>query len=469
MTTQTSGALCAVKHPLSGAVIQRDGASANLPILLDATERARLFVRLRKGGSTVPRFDWHAVGQCECGETSCVLENVSVGGEYTLELELRAARGEVIGSASVNRLLVGDLWILGGQSNMDGWGKLVGTEAPSRLVHAFYYDDRWDRAADPLCWYSEATDSVHWPVQDPEQLAHSAKNDRRFRQQGAGPAVAFGKTLVKRTGVPVGLIVCSHGGTSMDQWSPAKLSEGSASLYGSMIRRVKAVGGRAAGMLWYQGESDANKGSQPAYRQKMREFVAAVRRDLGSPRLPFIYVQIGPFFAGAEIAEHWNALQADQLAVEAELAPALMAASIDSGLDDLIHLDTASQRRLGRRLAHLAEILVHGRTSLSRGPRPATVRFADEARTILRVRFTEVNLGLWPKRNIRGFWAKKDGRDLAIVRQEVDPNQTETVVLRFEEPVPPESALWYGLGVNPVVNLVDEADLAAPVFGPLTI
>ena len=256
----------------------------------------------------------------------------------------------------------------------------------------------------------------------------------------------------------------------MDQWDPAKRDEGGKSLYGSMMRRVRAVGGKVAGMLWYQGESDALGEAQPAYRAKTRRFVEAVRRDLDAPDLPFIYVQIGPLFGDAKAAPAWNGLQNDQLEVEGQLGAAAMAACIDGDLTDIIHLNTASQRRLGRRLAHLAEMLVYdrqgGRTS---GPRPVDATFEDGSRTVLRARYESVNGRLRPAGRISGFFVQSDGRQVPMRSQKVDPDRPDTVVIRFAEPVPPGSELWYGMGLNPAVNLVDDADMAAPVFGPMQI
>ncbi len=64
--------------------------------------------------------------------------------------------------------------------------------------------------------------------------------------------------MVEATGVPIGLVACAHGGTSMEQWNPAKKDEGGKSLYGSMLRQFQLAGGKVKGVLWYQGESDAN-------------------------------------------------------------------------------------------------------------------------------------------------------------------------------------------------------------------
>src|SRR5687767_8286881 len=37
----------------------------------------------------------------------------------------------------------------------------------------------------------------------------------------AGLALPFAVAMARRTGVPVGLVPCAHGGTSMTQWDPA--------------------------------------------------------------------------------------------------------------------------------------------------------------------------------------------------------------------------------------------------------
>ena len=106
--------------------------------------------------------------------------------------------------------------------------------------------------------------------------------------------------MVESTGVPVGLVACAHGGTSMEQWNPAKKEQGGNSLYGSMLRQVKQAGGKVKGVLWYQGESDALGQGEAwkAYPRVFTDFIAAVRSDFGQPELPFYFVQIGRFVAG---------------------------------------------------------------------------------------------------------------------------------------------------------------------------
>ncbi len=69
----------------------------------------------------------------------------------------------------------------------------------------------------------------------------------------------------------------------MDQWNPALRDSGGQSLYGSMYRRVQAVGGQVKGVLWYQGESDGNPAFAGAFLGKFEAFIKAVRWDFKQP------------------------------------------------------------------------------------------------------------------------------------------------------------------------------------------
>src|SRR6202023_1447306 len=113
---------------------------------------------------------------------------------------------------------------------------------------------------------------VHWPLNAervPERLTgQPLENYVINRKKGSGLGLPFAVEMVARTGIPVGLVPCAHGGTSMDQWSPALKDREGDSLYGSMYRRFVAVGGRVRGVLWYQGESDASAKAAPEFEQK---------------------------------------------------------------------------------------------------------------------------------------------------------------------------------------------------------
>jgi len=248
---------------------------------------------LSANSNPVPGFDWSSIGKIQKLQWSGELKGIPVGGPYRLEVRLQGSDTTI----STANLLVGDLWVLAGQSNMEGHGDLVDVQQPSPLVHTFDMADRWLVAEEPLHTLVNAVDPVHWPLNAqrvPERLTGQPLEDYvTNRKKGSGLGLPFAVEMVARTNVPVGLIPCAHGGTSMDQWSPGLKDREGESLYGSMYRRVQAAGGRVKGVLWYQGESDANPKAAPAFLPKFEAFVKAVRADFNQPQLPFYFVQIG--------------------------------------------------------------------------------------------------------------------------------------------------------------------------------
>lgn len=429
-------------------VYQRDtSGNASIPLSHPGAVSARVL----KGPRVL--IPWH--------ETAGEIRGVPSGGPYTVEI--RPVNGP---RSKVSGILVGDLWVLAGQSNMDGCGSLLEVESPSANVHAYYYDETWGVAREPLCVLADSIDPVHWPC-EAEELPRIREEDHQFRDRGAGIGIRFGKDVYKATGVPIGLIICSHGGTSIEQWDPALRSQAGHSLYGSMMRRVAACGNRIAGMLWYQGESNATPETCETYQNRMRDFIHAVRKDLQTPRLPFLTVQIGRFFIDELVfpPAPWDRIQQIQLELAREMDNVALIASIDSTLSDAIHNDAISGRRLGARLAKVALGMAYeeaGALPLM----PGEIGFADAQRTEIRIQYHSIQGKLAPASGIQGFFAEdQEGRRIPIVSAKTQGPQ---VVLRLacvpEGPV----RLWYGRGCNPVTNLHD-AVFAAPVFGPVTV
>ena len=67
------------------------------------------------------------------------------------------------------------------------------------------------------------------------------------------------------------------------------------------------------------------------------------------------------------------------------------------------------------------------------------------------------------------FFEEATSRDVrqAIYNAAVDGDSN--VVLKLRSPVPEDAYLCYGTGRDPICNLVDEEDMAAPVFGSAEI
>lgn len=151
----------------------------------------------------------------------------------------------------------------------------------------------------------------------------------------------------------------------MQQWGPALKKNGPASLYASMLESVAVTGQPVAGVLWYQGESDANEESAGKYTERMIELVRATRRDLRLPKLPWVVVQIARHFVSSQGCSWWNSIQEQQRLLPKHIRCLETVAAIDLPMDDCIHVGAEGLARLGVRLAQAARFLVD-----SMGDRP---------------------------------------------------------------------------------------------------
>jgi carbohydrate esterase-like sialic acid-specific acetylesterase len=234
-----------------------------------------------------------------------------------------------------------------------------------------------------------------------------------------------------------------------------------------MLRRYAAAGGRVRGVLWYHGESDAVEKTSAGYGTRFRDFIRSLRADVQQQNLTVYYVQIGRFVAPD--SPEWNKVQLAQWEAEAQIPGVALASAIDLELLDEIHIDIASLKRVGRRLANLAcaDLYPSRSDGIKRGPRPVAARIEGAAKDRIAVTFSGVNGRLAATGRLSGFSLRDPvGADLLAVNDAVlDPERPDTVVLQVKPHAVPASGatLWYGWGNNPYCNLRDEKDMAAPV------
>ena len=365
---------------------------------------------------------------------------------------------EVGGAKNV---LVGDLWVLAGQSNMEGVGELVNVEAPHPLVHSFQSREEWAPAQEPLHWLGESPRPVHHAIWGMPMPASPAPRDPA-RAKGSGLGLSFAKAIVEAVGVPIGLIPSAHGGTSMQQWEPSRRGMGGGSLYGATLERVRASGGKVAGILWYQGESDANLSDAPLYEARMTELVGSFRADLGQSDLPFYFVQLGGWVAdpSENYVSGWSSVRESQRLLAGALPNAGMVSAIDCGLDDGIHIDTPGLKALGRRLASIA----------LGSPAPALRSVSrDDAAHTLRVSFDNVQGNLTAPDRPAGFSLRRaDGTEVALIYKVV-LDGSDAVLKLNDDPSPAGLHLWYGYGLSPYCNITDTPGASLPAFGPIAV
>jgi len=243
-----------------------------------------------------------------------------------------AACGETMGRKTTGRREDFHLYLLVGQSNMAGRGKVAAEDrkAHSRVV-TLNKAGQWVPAVDP----------VHF--------------DKRFA--GVGPGLTFGKMLAGReASVRIGLIPCAVGGTSISKWLPGVQDNVTKSHpYDDAVRRAKLAqaGGVLKGILWHQGEGDQAPDNAKAYAKRLVDLVKRLRKDLNAPDVPFVAGELGEF-----LSERRHGV--DDAMKRAMLALRHTAWVSSAGLKhkgDKVHFSARGARELGRRYAQAIAVL----------------------------------------------------------------------------------------------------------------
>lgn len=456
------------QSPAPGQVFQRDeGGMADVPLVFPENLKDAKII------SISDRSNVNLPVRLVDGK----LMRVPAGGPYLASIVIESG-----GQLYAGPFYVGDLWVLAGQSNMQGVGDLQDVTTPHLKVSALGMNGKWTQATEPLHWLEDSPDPVH--SGDPATRAERSKKEHATRTKGAGLGLPFGSAMADQTQVPVGLVLCAHGGTNMDQWSPSKKGEGGGSLYGSMLRQVKLAGGKVKGVLWYQGESDGMVGQAvaDAYSKKFAAFIAAVRDDFGQADLPFYYVQIGRFVNNGD-PKPWNTVQEAQRKLAETVPHTALVSVIDLPLDDGIHVGTAGLKRVGERLAKVA---IREHFGLLGGTTPTLDRVVKGHGGTLVVKFKGVNRtaystvngsyvpnalgGLQPERHVAGFSLRKaDGKEVPLIYEAMVNASRDAVILKLNGALPEGTFLWYGWGLDPYCNLTDTLDMAVTTFGPVVL
>lgn len=239
-------------------------------------------------------------------------------------------------------------FILAGQSNMSGRGDLetltVQERVPDPHIRLFGNDGRWRDAIDPL-------DDAHGQIDD-------VSTDRLA---AVGPGLFFARELTATLGKSVALIPCAKGGSSIRGWKPDSSVN---TLYGSCLSRAKVSGNAITGILWYQGETDAQNGKDARrWSGRFKRMIKEFRRDLKAPHLPVVLVELAdrpttpdhePRFPA------WTTIQRKQRLVQLPCTKIVSARSLSRNKDDL-HLTTDAQRHLGPALAKAMAALLKDR------------------------------------------------------------------------------------------------------------
>lgn len=308
------------------------------------------------------------------GKWTAKIQTPAAGGPYSITFN----DGE---KTMIDNILVGELWICSGQSNMEmpmkGFKNQPVENAVEDILHSGDSKMRLFTVK-RTSLFQPATDVVgEWKEASPEAV-------RNF----SATAYYFGRELRRMLNVPVGLIVTSWGGSSCEAWMnrdwlkafpqielPAsqetiKSKNRTATvLYNGMLHPLVGISMR--GVIWYQGEENVSRSGY--YADLFSRMIKGWREEWKEGDFPFYFCQIAPYDYNIIGWGQYNSafLREQQAKAEKMNKNVGMACLMDAGLEYGIH--PRKKQLAGMRLALLALDKTYG----IKGITSETARYKD--------------------------------------------------------------------------------------------
>ena len=426
---------------------------------------------------------------------------------------LVVAAGEGEEKIELTAVLVGEVWLCSGQSNMQ-WTVDRSKNSAEEIANAKWPLLRHLGVPRVASGYPRDDVNATWQICSPETA-------------GGFSAVAyyFGRHLHRELNVPVGLINASWGGTKIEPWTPpagfaavpgladihervqnalptsprfkarlekyitqaeawlVKAREAVASgrpldpipdypaelkpltghqepcaLYNGMVHALVPYAMRGA--IWYQGESNHREGM--LYFEKMKALIGGWRKLWKQGDFPFYFVQIAPYQYGDEaptiLAELWEAQTA-------ALAIPNTGMTVISDIGNLKDIHPKNKQDVGARLGQIALAETYDRKDLVySGPMFASMAIAGNA---LRVTFDHTGSGLASRDGKPLTWFEIIGPNTDFVKADAVV-ENNAVVLTSPAVTSPAAVrfAWHKLAVP---NLMNKEGLPASPFRAGTV
>jgi len=308
------------------------------------------------------------------------------GGKWRVYLPSMKADGKTYAltvkgtdTVTLKNILLGEVWLCAGQSNMNRSVEVKDSHPGIRL---FWSDGSTVPMKDDLAW------TAGWVEATPEGLAsaapvHGGRLEGKPRKDFAEVGYVFGRKIHEELKVPVGLIKAAFGGSNVAAWTPrpdiekehpfgqkverSYVGHTPGLMYQAMVHGMVPLAIR--GVLWYQGEDD---GRNRNYHNDMKTWIESWRALWGRPDMPFYLVQIAPTsYAGGQMQYLWES----QVWVMHNVPHTALAVSNDMLPERMVKVDEQTgfpkaggsnphppnKHIVGERLAHIALVKTYGR------------------------------------------------------------------------------------------------------------
>jgi sialate O-acetylesterase len=434
----------------------------------------------------------------DIGQWSLYLAPESAGGPYQLTVRSK-------NTVTLSDILVGDVWLASGQSNMEmplkGIPTAVVKDGAKAISSATQPQMRLLHVQTKASPYPLNDISATWTACTPQTAADFS-----------AVAYSFGREIQTRENVPVGLIDSTWGGTfiqawisfdklssdadlwpvfssyskMMDEqadiswatalekradeaakeaskpppvhpWHPGPESFAPAGLFNGMIAPLTPF--PIKGVIWYQGESNSLLSQVGMYSTLFPALILDWRSKWREGNFPFLYVQVSTFDTtpGVDLKSKdfdWGTLR-DAQRRTLNLANTAMVVSLDVG--DVHNIHPPDKETVGNRLALAARAIAYGGNLEYSGP---LFRQAVPQNAEMCVSFDHAN-GL----NARG--GSLDGFELAAADRQFFPASArisgDRVFVKSDH-VPAPLYVRYAWANAPEANLYNDAGLPASTF-----
>ncbi len=455
-------------------VLQRD-APVHVWGFADPSERGEVKFR----GNHAP-FETDKLGRW-----SVYLPAGNAGGPFALTVQ----SGKRI---VLNDVLVGDLWVASGQSNMQFKMSDRLKNGPAEIAQATYPQLRLLTVIDTFADH---------PLEDARVNEWESCTPASIKDFSA-VAYFFGRELLQTQNVPIGIIDASWGGTPAEAWTsldalshdPALMpifaaradmmdklntthrqqaseqrinqeltTQGKqpldvpwrpnpdtwapAALFNGMIAPLTPLPIR--GVIWYQGESNTDTLRASMYEPLFEAMISDWRAQWHQ-EIPFLYVQL----ANYANSDHWPEVRDAQLKT-LELQNTGMAVTIDIGESMNIHPE--DKQDVGHRLALLARRQVYGEAIEDSGP---LFRWAVPEGNAMTVSFTHAKTLTAKGATLTGFEVAGDDGNFMPAVAVFDSSGVRASNIE----VPWPHYVRYGWANDPRCNLYNQAGLPASPF-----
>jgi len=327
-------------------------------------------------------------------------------GDWKVKLDPMPASAEPrelkVNHLTLKNILVGDIWICSGQSNMEYGYRGDGKKTQSDMVRMFRVPTHIQAG------FAQDDTEGSW-------ASFGDGNSRGF----SGVGLFFGCKLQKDLEIPIGLIDTSWGGTRIEPWiadegyaligkpikkpdmtairkqqqqiitdvekwtakakqradigkiTPFKASTklgGKApnGIYNAMVAPLAPFG--VKGAIWYQGES--NRGSAyPDYFNKLQALIGGWSKVFDAPQFPFYIVQIAPFtYGGKDHTVLCNNIWAAEYRAAKEIENCGVIPTHDTINGNIKDIHPSDKKPVGERLAAMALNKSYGKDVICSGP-----------------------------------------------------------------------------------------------------